>query len=50
LAAGDDAPLVRLSAWRLALCWLDAAAAGERAAKATTPVAQAAARRWQAEA
>src|SRR5439155_13862067 len=50
LAGGDDAPLVRLSAWRVALCWLDAAAADDRAGKpGASPAAQAAARRWQAE-
>jgi hypothetical protein len=50
LAGGDDSPLVRLSAGRVALCWLDAAAADERAAKAgASSAAQAATRRWQAE-
>jgi hypothetical protein len=50
LAEGDDSPLVRLSAERVALCWLAAADADQKAAvTGASPVAQAAARRWQAE-
>jgi hypothetical protein len=50
LAEGDESPLVRLSAERVALCWLAAADADKKAAvTATSPAAQAAARRWQSE-
>jgi hypothetical protein len=50
LTEGEDSPLVRLSAERVALCWLAAAEADKKAAvTVASPAAQAAVRRWQSE-